>query len=255
MEIDGENLNIAAIISIPVESATFTYDDTINFTENFIPYAVFGDNSGDYNVWNPTVGLHNLSANAFDENNGLGNLIATNQIDFLVIADVDGDGVYSNNDPDDNDECVPNPENGDCCELMVMNNQEFGYGSLLQVIECASSGDTIYFHPDVFGTIINLDVQFALINKNLFIIANIDDNITVNGQSLNQTFEIENGVNVHIEGLNIVSGNSQFGRAINNIGNLILKDCNIYDSNAGANGNVIHNKGSLNIKGRINISE
>jgi hypothetical protein len=201
---------------------------------------------------NPSIGnssFRNIKIFEDEDGDGACDLICVS----LDCVDEDGDGVFADVDPDDNDACIPNATSGDCCSLIVMNDQSLGTGSFLKAIECATSGDTIIFHPDVYGAIINLNDQFALIDKHLYIKADITNNITINGTALGQAFEILNGFDVVIEGLNIVSGTNATGRAINNNGNLVLKDCNIYDALGTNAGNAILNKGSLLIKGEVNL--
>jgi hypothetical protein len=171
----------------------------------------------------------------------------------LDCQDNDLDGVFADVDPDDNDPCIPDASAGPCCQLIVMNNQELGNGSFLDVIDCAESGDTITFDSSVNNTIISFAVQNAIISKDLYIIANPASNITIYGNNMSQTFLIESGFNVHIEGLKILSGNGIFGRAIENEGSLTIKNCDIIDTQGGNLENLIFNKGSLTIKGIVNL--
>jgi len=171
----------------------------------------------------------------------------------LDCQDDDNDGVFADVDPDDNDPCVPDTSAGLCCQLMVMNNQELGIGSFLDVIDCAQSGDTITFDPSVNNSIISFAVQNAIIAKDLYIIANPSSNITIFGNTMSQTFFIKSGFNVRIEGLKILSGNGILGRAIENEGTLTLKNCDVIDSQSGNLEHLIFNKGNLKIEGVVNL--
>ncbi len=64
--ISTRNLNIRADTSGTVSSVSFTLSGAENRThsEGVAPYALFGDSSGDYNAWTPTVGTYLLSADA-----------------------------------------------------------------------------------------------------------------------------------------------------------------------------------------------
>jgi hypothetical protein len=86
------------------------------------------------------------------------------------------------------------------CDLKVSNNNSDGEGSLLAAIECASSGDTITFEPTLNGQIIQLNTSVAEINKNLFILTDPVNNITVQGIEIPNTFHIMNGATVEIQG-------------------------------------------------------
>lgn len=78
----GKELNIRADIGIPVNHVRFELDGTDFRTEKKVPYALAGDNTGDYKSWTPTVGHYTLQATAYDT---LDIEIARNIIYFTVI--------------------------------------------------------------------------------------------------------------------------------------------------------------------------
>lgn len=60
----GANLNIRAEVEGPVESVRFNLNGS-NKLENVAPYAMHGDNSGDYHAWANPIGEHAISATPF----------------------------------------------------------------------------------------------------------------------------------------------------------------------------------------------
>lgn len=60
----GSNLNIRAEVDGPVESVRFNLNGN-NKLENVAPYAMLGDISGDYNVWEDPIGEHAIVATPF----------------------------------------------------------------------------------------------------------------------------------------------------------------------------------------------
>jgi len=68
------------------ESVRFDFDQQSKFrTENFSPFALFGDEQGDYSPGQLSVESHTLSATAFDQDNATGNIIAAGSLSFTVI--------------------------------------------------------------------------------------------------------------------------------------------------------------------------
>lgn len=59
----GSSLSIRANVSETVGSVVFGYDDNDSYqTESIAPYAIAGDDQGDYNAWTPSIGGHTISA-------------------------------------------------------------------------------------------------------------------------------------------------------------------------------------------------
>lgn len=81
------NLNIRANTNPSVVgSVRFALDGNSNFrTENVAPYALAGDNSGDYLPWTPPLGGHTLTATPFTEANAGGSAGTPLTIAFTVV--------------------------------------------------------------------------------------------------------------------------------------------------------------------------
>jgi Flp pilus assembly pilin Flp len=68
-----------------VNSLRFGLDANGNFrTENIAPFALAGDDAGDYAPWTPGVGSHTLTGTAFSATGGGGDMLATVTISFRV---------------------------------------------------------------------------------------------------------------------------------------------------------------------------
>jgi hypothetical protein len=69
----GTSLNIR-VTTVPttVGSVVFTLDGKKVATETYAPYAIAGDNNGDYNPWTPSLGAHTLTVTPFAGAGGTG---------------------------------------------------------------------------------------------------------------------------------------------------------------------------------------
>lgn len=92
----GNSLNIRANTTGSVGSVVFqlTGQQTQNQTENVAPYALFGDSSGDYNVWNPASGSYQLTATPYTQSGGGGSAGTALTIHFTVVTN-SGNPLYT----------------------------------------------------------------------------------------------------------------------------------------------------------------
>ncbi|MDQ3551044.1 MAG: malectin domain-containing carbohydrate-binding protein, partial [Bacteroidota bacterium] len=69
-----KNLNIRANSNSSSGSVLFNLSgaETRNFTDNAMPYALYGDNNGNYNAWTPKVGSYTLKGTPFTAIDGSG---------------------------------------------------------------------------------------------------------------------------------------------------------------------------------------
>ncbi|MEM9326608.1 MAG: T9SS type A sorting domain-containing protein, partial [Bacteroidota bacterium] len=91
-----------------------TGDDNHRQTENFLPYALFGDNPrGDFNVWKPGPGSYSLTARAYTKRNRKGSVSADFTLDFTVVESEDTASSVVRLVSDENHKptVVPNPVN------------------------------------------------------------------------------------------------------------------------------------------------
>ena len=71
----------------PVGSVRFAYDGIGNYqTESVVPYAIAGDNSGDFNPWTPTVGDHVLTATPYTGSDATGTAGTSLTVNFHVTS-------------------------------------------------------------------------------------------------------------------------------------------------------------------------
>lgn len=86
-QLPTRNLNVRANTTPAiVGSVRFGLDNNANFKlENTAPYALAGDNNGDYHPWTPSVGTHSLTAVAFSAIDAGGTAGAELRISFQVV--------------------------------------------------------------------------------------------------------------------------------------------------------------------------
>lgn len=105
----GSFLNIRAE-SANAESVVFELLGSMfhSMTESNPPYAVFGDDQGDYNDWSPAVGSYTLIATPYSQNGGSGTEGTRKSISFTIKQD-GTDPTPPNPDPNEPDPNEPDP--------------------------------------------------------------------------------------------------------------------------------------------------
>ncbi|MCU7547626.1 DUF5060 domain-containing protein [Chitinophagaceae bacterium LB-8] len=84
----SRNLNIRANTSpVQVPSVVFNLSgrQSTTKTENIIPYALFGDNNGNYNSWTPSVGSYTLKATPYSATGGGGTAGTALTVNFQIV--------------------------------------------------------------------------------------------------------------------------------------------------------------------------
>jgi hypothetical protein len=85
LAVTGTSLNIRANVSGLVGSVRFGLDGNTNFrTESTAPYALAGDNSGNYEAWTPALGSHSLTATPYSAAGATGTVGIPLFINFIV---------------------------------------------------------------------------------------------------------------------------------------------------------------------------
>ncbi|MEO0732780.1 MAG: PKD domain-containing protein [Bacteroidota bacterium] len=86
----GPNLNVVVAVNPRVRnvgSVRFALNGNDNFrTESVAPYALAGDDNGDFLAWSPAAGGYTLTATAFTEANGGGDELTSLTVSFTVVA-------------------------------------------------------------------------------------------------------------------------------------------------------------------------
>src|SRR5262249_10384495 len=95
--------------------------------------------------------------------------------------------------------------------LMVMNANDKGPSSLRDTITNAKSGDTIEFAPSLDGQTITLTSDQLTINNSLDIEGPGANLLTISGNAQNRIFNINEGLNVTINGLTLTQGRAVGG--------------------------------------------
>ena len=80
------DLNIDVTTNQAVGGIVFTMTgaENENANENVAPYALFGDAGGNYNNWNPTLGVYSLTVDAYSGTNGSGTLLGSITVNFTI---------------------------------------------------------------------------------------------------------------------------------------------------------------------------
>jgi hypothetical protein len=85
-DLPTRNLNVRAVTSpATIGRVRFALDGNANFrTETTAPYALAGDDSGNYRAWTPADGAHTLKATPFATASGTGTAGTTVTVGFTV---------------------------------------------------------------------------------------------------------------------------------------------------------------------------
>ncbi len=88
-QIGTQKITIVAKVDGTVETVQFTYDSDDSYqAEANAPYAIRGDDGGDYNAWTPESGMHTLAVQAFNSDGAIGDevVITFDVLEFEVEA-------------------------------------------------------------------------------------------------------------------------------------------------------------------------
>jgi hypothetical protein len=85
-DLPTRNFNVRAVTSpSTIGSVRFALDGNANFrTETIAPYALAGDDSGNYRPWTPTIGAHTLKTTPYAGANASGTAGSTLTVSFTV---------------------------------------------------------------------------------------------------------------------------------------------------------------------------
>ena len=108
---------------------------------------------------------------------------------------------------------------------IVRNTDNDGFGSLRWAMDVVDPGGKIKIHPLLDGQDIVLTDPIVL-DKDVTIMSPVD--VTVNGSLTDRPFEVEPGVEVTIDHVDIVGGTETEGNAIQSEGTLTLRDCDVH---------------------------
>ncbi len=128
-----------------------------------------------------------------------------------------------------------------------IQNTGDSYSTIQEAVDHAQSGDTIIIDPGTYTGTGNYNIQ---INKDLTLIGSNDTNnpTIIDAQGLGYIFTITAGVNVTLQYLTLINGNTANGGAITNYGTLTINNCTFTNNTANENmGGAINNDGTLTI--------
>jgi|GEM_PF-3114893 len=86
LSVTGSQINIVAETPSDSESVVFSLNsDSEHRTEGVAPYALAGDNNGNYYNWSPQMGTYHIKARAYSQNGGNGTLLDHSTIRVNII--------------------------------------------------------------------------------------------------------------------------------------------------------------------------
>ncbi|MDA9773487.1 GEVED domain-containing protein [Saprospiraceae bacterium] len=149
-------------------------------------------------------------------------------------------------------------KNPDC--NIVINTFDTGVGSLRDAVNCASTGDTIFFDSSLNGATIELNSASITLGKNLTFYALQSDNITISSvipqiASLETLFEVEPSQTIKFQGLTLQGAYGIEGSVFRNSGRLTLEEMNVLNGGKMDVTSTVKNEstGQLTLLGTTNI--
>ncbi|MEP6646258.1 MAG: hypothetical protein ABJC12_04155 [Saprospiraceae bacterium] len=144
------------------------------------------------------------------------------------------------------------------CSIVVVNASDDGPGSLRRTIACAPENSTISFDAGLVDGIGNDTIYLTsgpiLISKNISLIQSSGNIVKIKAVTTGPIFTIAGSKSLWLEYVNLISGMNANNRAIQNNGNLTLKNVNIYQKAAFAGtGSPFTNMGNVTVMQNVNV--
>ena len=143
------------------------------------------------------------------------------------------------------------PDVGNCT---VSNDGDTGEGSLRNAIDCANPGDTVFISSLLMGDSICLETGKIVIDKDLTILGHPQYMIPIDGSVSSQSIEIATGVSVILQNVDLIVNPSSGMNAIDNFGDLYLKDVRI-EYLSTSSGGIFSNEGTVVMDPEVEIVE
>lgn len=97
-ETSNFNIDARLVDGVTVGSVVFSFDSSAVYnTDAIAPYAIGGDLQGDFTPWQLEPGPHSITASAYSEANGSGELLGNITINFMVAQSVAGNVLQLEN--------------------------------------------------------------------------------------------------------------------------------------------------------------
>jgi hypothetical protein len=138
------------------------------------------------------------------------------------------------------------------CNL-VTSTSDSGNGSLRNVSNCADDGENILFAPGLNGQTINVTAGPITVDGVWKWMPAQGTNIQIKaGATVSRILSVPVGKSAELQYLNLIGGTASQGSAIDNIGTLILRSCEIHPA-VGSSNPPLRNTGTATIFGTTNV--
>jgi hypothetical protein len=138
------------------------------------------------------------------------------------------------------------------CNLVTSTLDDNGNGTLRKVSECVEIGEDVLFDASLNGATLLVTSEQIWVEDNWRWIAAEGSNIEIKANGINRVLKIPEGTTMEIQNLKFVGGSASNGSAIDNLGNLTLRDCEVRRA-VGSDSNPLRNRGMLNVYGNCDI--
>jgi hypothetical protein len=138
------------------------------------------------------------------------------------------------------------------CNLVTSTLDDSGNGTLRNVSACVDDGEEIFFDPSLNGSVLKVTAGQIEALGDWKWMASAGSNIEIQAEGVNRILKIPAGSSIEIQNLKFIGGTADHGSVIDNLGTLILRDCNLFRA-SGSSSNVLRNTGMVDIFGNCDI--
>jgi len=125
--------------------------------------------------------------------------------------------------------------------LVVSTIEDYGQGSLRQMLVDAAVGDVITFAPSLSGGAILINSDQLVVSKDVTIDASaLHGGIRIDGRHSHRIIDVPRRVSVILKGLILTNGLADRGGAIRNLGYVQMMDCAVCNCEATAKGGAVY---------------
>lgn len=137
------------------------------------------------------------------------------------------------------------------CNL-VTSASDSGNGSLRNVSACVDDGEDVLFDASLNGQTLSVTSSQITVDGDWRWMATAGSNIQISAVGVNRILKVPAGFSAEIQNLKFVGGTAAQGSAIDNLGSLILRDCDVYPA-AGSGSIPLRNTGTMDVFGNCDI--
>ncbi|HEY3387191.1 MAG TPA: GEVED domain-containing protein [Saprospiraceae bacterium] len=138
------------------------------------------------------------------------------------------------------------------CNMVTSAADDGSNGTLRSVCACVDDNESVLFAPSLNGQTINITGTQLIADGIWKWMATAGSNIEIKALNVGRILKIPIGLSAEIQNLRLIGGTAAQGTAIDNLGTLIIRDCEVHPA-VGSNIPPIRNTGTMSVFGVCDI--